>query len=78
MLRSFSDHWVAVPVTVSNAPMVALNKVGAFVWQLLQVDMSFQEALTKLTEHYDVDEATARRDLELFIQIADDAGVLIR
>ena len=47
--------------------LYALTELGAFIWDLLPEAESEQEILTRLLAEYEVDEATARADLELFL-----------
>ena len=79
VLRKFQDQWLAIATddlpTLQNA-LVTLNKTGAFVWQCLQQETSYDTLLERITDQYDVDTATARADLDRFIEIARKAGLL--
>lgn len=79
VLRNFADKYIAVTVNDSadeqNA-FITLNKSGAFVWELLQNEISYDEILCKMIIKYDVDESTAKADLDEFLTIVRKAGML--
>ena len=47
--------------------MLTLNETGAFLWECLQNGASEEELLGKMTDEYDIDSETAKRDIEKFI-----------
>lgn len=58
--------------------LVTVNKVGAFLWSCLQQEnMTVQGLADRLCRKYDVDEETARKDVEEFTQILRDRNMLI-
>lgn len=79
VLRKFQDQWLAISTDdlpdMQNA-LITLNKTGAFVWQQLQQEMSYETLLQSITDQYDVDAAIARADLDRFIRTAREAGLL--
>ena len=79
VIRNFADKYIAVTVNDSadeqNA-FITLNKSGAFVWELLQNEISYDEILCKMIIKYDVDESTAKADLDEFLTIVRKAGML--
>lgn len=78
-LRNFADKWMAVSVN-DNADksnlFITLNDSGAFVWSLLQNDVSYDDVLKAITEKYDVDEETSKADFDLFLSKIRNAGIL--
>ena len=46
---------------------VALDGMGEVVWQLLETPQSIDSLVASITERYDVDDATCRRDLTTFV-----------
>lgn len=56
--------------------MITLNGSGAFLWSLLENETTEDALLAAMLEKYDVDEATAKRDISAFIKKAKDAGVV--
>ena len=78
-LRNFSDKYIAVTVSDSadnNNVFVTMNKSAAFVWELLQNEISYEEVISKLTEKYNIERATAKADFEEFLKKLREAGVL--
>ncbi|MBR2716031.1 MAG: PqqD family protein [Ruminococcus sp.] len=79
VLRAFSGKYIAVSVNDSddnNNVFITMNKSSAFVWELLQNEMSYEEVLSKIIEKYNIDEVTAKADLDEFIDKLKEAGVL--
>ena len=79
ILRPFVNQWVAIPVGKSSAKgdaLVTLNEVGAYLWELLQQERTKQEMMQQILNTYDVDEATAEKDLGAFLQKLETAGLL--
>lgn len=80
MLRKVADCYVVVPIGAAVAEfngMINLNEVGAFLWQKLERETTFEEVLASMLEEYDVDEAVASGDLKRFIKELEDAELLV-
>ena len=79
MLRQVADTFVVVPIgsEVENFNgMINLNGVGAFLWRLLETETTFEDLLKAMTEEYEVDEETARKDLTGFVQQLEASNLL--
>ena len=79
MLRKVVDTYVVVPVgdAVSEFNgMINLNEAGAFLWQLLENDTTAEQVVSALLEQYEVDEETAKKDVETFIANLESANLL--
>ncbi len=79
VLRNFADKWIVVSVndsTDSSNVFISMNSSGAFVWELLQHEISYDEVIEELTDKYDVDEATAKADFDEFLNSVRQAGML--
>ncbi len=68
-------------VVISSNPdefrgMMKLNKTGAFVFELLQQNLSKEEITKKLQEKYEVEEKTALADLEELLKIFEESGLM--
>ena len=46
--------------------MITLNESSAFLWKFFNADHTVDEAVAALLGEYDVDEATAKADVEKF------------
>ena len=70
-VRNIAGSDIVVPV--GNAEkifngMITLNESGAFFWNALLKDTTFDEVVKKVTSEYDVDEERAKADVEKFIE----------
>ncbi len=78
-LRKFAGKWMAVSVG-GNADeknlFITLNDTGAFVWNLLQEDISYSEVIVAITAKYDIDETTAKADFDEFLNKMKKAGII--
>lgn len=71
MLRQVADTFVVVPIGAAVAEfngMINLNGVGAFLWRQMEVDTTFENVLNAMLDEFEVDEKTASKDLEGFIE----------
>lgn len=79
MLRKVADTYVVVPVGDAVAEfngMINLNEAGAFLWQLLESETTAEQVVEGLLQQYEVDEATAKRDVDNFINELKTAKLL--
>lgn len=79
VLNKFADKFIAVSVFDSDDEpnvLITLNKTGAFVWQLLENDITYDEVIGKLTEKYDIDAKTASADFDEFLEKTRKAGLI--
>lgn len=79
MLRKVADCYVVVPVGAAVAQfngMINLNEAGAFLWQLLESETTIDSVVAEMLNQYDVDEATAKKDVEKFVAQLRDASLL--
>ena len=56
--------------------MITLNGTAAFLWEALESDTNEDALATKLIEAYEIDEATAKKDVAVFLQKLREAGLL--
>ncbi len=78
-LMNIAEQNIIVPVGIKNVnfnKMVSLNNSGAFLWRQLQEDKSEEALLQAMLEEYDIDEASASRDIKNFICKLKEAGIL--
>lgn len=71
MLREVAEEFIVVPVgsrTVDLRGIIKLNDSAAFLWKKLENDCSRQELVDALLQEYEVDEQTAGRDVDLFLE----------
>ncbi len=80
MLREIAGVWVVVPIgerVVDFNCLINLNDSGAFLWKILERDVSFSSLVDSLLQEYDVDEGSAREDVKEFIEFLRNKGMLI-
>lgn len=56
--------------------MITLNGTAAFLWEALQSDTNEDALAKKLTEAYEIDEVTAKKDVSVFLHKLREAGLL--
>lgn len=47
--------------------MQTMNESGAFIWSLLEHDTTIEQMTEAMTNEYDVDRETAKKDIEAFV-----------
>jgi RIO-like serine/threonine protein kinase len=78
-LRKFGGKWLTVTVDEAaddNNVLVTLNETGAFVWKILRNESEYSYIVSKVVENYEVNEATAKKDLDNFLRICRENGIV--
>lgn len=79
ILREIAGDYVIVPVgeaAVQFNGMISVNETGATIWKCLQEETDTDQIVQVLTEEYDVDDETARKDVEEFTSMLRKNGIL--
>lgn len=79
VLKAVADSYLVVPLgskVVDFSAIIKLTETGAFLWSLLDTDKTKDELLTALTDEYDVDNATASRDIDAFVSKLKEADLI--
>ncbi len=77
MLKEVAGSYIVIPVgQVDFTAMITVNETGAFLWEQLMDGSSVEELCTNMVREYAIDEQTARRDIEAFLQILSKNGLL--
>lgn len=77
--RKIADSNIVVPVgkaTNDFNGMITLNESGSFFWDCLTSETSVDEVVKKVTSEYDIDENTARKDIENFVYMLRNNNLL--
>lgn len=77
VLRKIADTYVVVAVgeaTKNFKGMITLNETGGFLWEELSKGASAGDLEKALLSEYDIDENTAKCDVEKFIKSVNEAG----
>ncbi len=56
--------------------MVRLNPTGAFLWEFLVKGAEKEELVAALLSEYEIDKETAETDVDRFLSILTDNGIL--
>ena len=79
MLREVASQAMVVAVGEASKNfngIIRLNSTGKFLWELMQNDISEQELVEKMISEYDVDEDTAKKDIDVYLEILRGADLL--
>lgn len=71
ILRNVAGSFVVVPIgdaTLDFNGMMNLNETGAFLFEKMIEGTTRDELIAALTKEYDVDEETATKDVDTFIE----------
>ena len=77
VVREVGGENIAVPVGETAREfrgMVKLNSTALFLWNFFKSDKTFDEAVSALTEEYDVSRDDAEEGVRSFIKIAGENG----
>lgn len=79
MLRKVGAQNVVVAVGEASRSfngIIRLNDSGKYLWEKLQQETTEQQLLSDMLNDYNIDETTARADIERFVQSLKGAGLL--
>ncbi|MGM9602961.1 MAG: PqqD family protein [Faecousia sp.] len=78
-VRNIAGEYILVPMgagALQFSGMVTTNAVGAAVCDCLKENTTPQAILENLLQEFDIDEATAKADMEAFLADLTKAGLL--
>ena len=76
ILDEIGDQKVAISLKCGE--MIKLNEIGAFLWEKLSEEIEEEKLVEAVTEAYDIDSATARKDIRSFTETLEKNGILER
>lgn len=79
IVREVGDQPVVVAVGPASQffnGMVRLNATSKFLFEQLQDDKTEDELVKAMTDKYDVDEETARKDVQSFVETLVKPGII--
>lgn len=79
MLREIAGSWVVVPLgqrVVEYNGLMILSESGALLWKKLESGAELDELVQAILSEYEIDEATARADIEEMIGNIRDRGLI--
>lgn len=79
MLRDIASQTMVVAVGEASKDfngIIKLNSTGKFLWENLSSEISKEELIKRMLSEYDIDEATAEKDIDSFIRTLRGADLL--
>lgn len=79
VLREIAGDYVIIPTgktVLSFNGLITVNEVGADLWKMLQSEVTFDDLVRGILDIYDVDETTAREDIQEFLDTLIKGGIL--
>lgn len=79
VLREIGGEYVIIPTgktLLKFNGLITVNEVGADLWKMLQSEVTFDDLLRGILDTYDVDEETAREDIQDFLDTMIAGGIL--
>lgn len=79
LLQNVAGTVVVVPVGEATAKfpgMMRLNETGAYLWELLEQEQTVSTLVEALMTQYEIDEPTARTDVEAFLEKLRPTGAV--
>ena len=78
-VRKILDETVAIPTQEAArklSGLVAMNETGEFLFELLQKTQTEESLVQALLDAYEIDEETAKTDVEVFVKILKENNLL--
>ena len=79
MLREIVGETILIPVGESNNHfngIITINELGKFIWENLESSENEEVLLGKILDEYEVDEKTAKTDLDEFLDKLKQAEII--
>lgn len=77
MLKEVAGSYIVIPVgQIDFTAMITVNETGAFLWEQLMDGATPEELTANMVREYDIDEVTAKRDIDAFLKILADNNLL--
>lgn len=81
VLREIAEDYVIIPTgktVLEFNGLITVNEVGAFLWNMLQNEVTFEELVQGILDEYDVEESVAREDIQEFLNELVKGGILTK
>ena len=79
VLREICGENIVIPTgeaTMQFNGLMTINEVGVSLWKLLSSNVSFDDLVKGILDEYDIDEKTARNDIQEFLDYLDQYNIL--
>lgn len=80
VVRQVMDTYLVIGVGSENYvpdQILSLNEAGAFLWRILEIGAEKNELLDALIREYGIDEATAEKDVDVFVAQLKDKALIV-
>lgn len=78
VVRNIAGSNIVVPLgenTVNFNSVITLNETGLFLWKLLEKGTDTDSLVTAVTNEYNIDAETAKKDIDAFIKKLTEAEI---
>lgn len=79
MLRRFGENYIVVAVgddAEDFNKLITLNTVGAFIYNLMEKDVTYEEIVSAVLDKYEADRKTVENDINKFLADGKKAGLI--
>ena len=79
MLRRFGENYIVVAVgddAEDFNKLITLNTVGAFIYNLMEKDVTYEEIVSAVLDKYEADRQTVENDINTFLADGKKAGLI--
>lgn len=79
ILREVAGNFIVIAVgeaALDFNGVITLNETGAFLWNKMSSDVKEQDLVYAMISEYEIDEATAKRDVLAFVEKLEKAELL--
>ena len=79
VLREIAGDYIIIPTgktVLKFNGLITVNEVGVSIWKMLQEGATLEQLVQGILDEYDVDEKTAREDIQDFLDQLDKGGIL--
>ena len=79
VLREIAGDYVIIPTgktVLKFNGLITVNEVGAFLWNMLQKEVSLDDLVKGVLDEYDVDAEVAKEDIQDALSQSKEGGIL--
>lgn len=79
ILREVAGESLLIPTgqtALKMNGMIIIDRVGAYIWQLIEKGDNEEKILGKILERFEIDRDTAEKDMNEFLDKLNSAGLL--
>lgn len=79
ILREIAGDYIIIPTgktALEFNGLITVNEVGASLWNMLQKEVTLDDLVKGILDEYDVEESVAREDIQEFLDVLAEGGIL--